>query len=133
MNKTLILLIALFVIATAGLVVAFGDTAATPGSTEDPVVTKSYVDAKTVYQVVHMQAGQKMVGKAGTELIVRSGEVTAIDNGVDGLSDITGGTDLKTGTTCKINHLLLVPRDDGRGVKAGTEAYVMVRGGFTLN
>ena len=41
MNKTLILLIALFVIATAGLVVAFGDTAATPGSTEDPVVTKS--------------------------------------------------------------------------------------------
>lgn len=133
MNKTIVALISILVIALAGMTAAFGDTAATPGSTEDPVVTKSYVDSKTAYQVIHIQAGQKMIGKSGTEMIVRSGEVTAIDNGADGLSDITGGSDLKSGVLCKTNHLLLVPRDDGRGINAVTEAYVMVRGGFTLN
>ncbi len=133
MNKKIILLFVLLIIAIAAMPFAFGDTATTPGSAEDPVVTKSYVDAKTSYQVIHLQAGQRMIGSAGTEIIVRSGDVTAIDNGVDGISDITGGTDLKSDVICKTNHLLLVPRADGRGIKAVTEAYVMVRGGFTLN
>lgn len=133
MVKKIILLVVLLLIAIAAMPVAFGESAATPGSAEDPVVTKSYVDAKTSYQVIHMLAGQKMIGGAGTELIVRSGDVTAIDNGVDGVSDITGGSDLKSDATCKANHLLLIPRADGRGIKAATEAYVMVRGSFTLN
>lgn len=120
-------------IATAmSIVMAFGDTSV-PGSPEDPVVTKSYVDSKLAYAVLHMQQGQKLIGGEGTEIIVRSGEVTAIDNGKDGVSDITGGNDLKSGAICKTNHLLLVPRNDGRGITAATEAYIMIRGPYTLN
>lgn len=132
MKKSILLILVLLLVTVMSLVVAFGDTAV-PGSQEDPVVTKSYVDSKLAYEVRHMQKGQKLIGGEGTEIIVRSGEVKAIDNGVDGLSDITGGTDLKSGVICKVNHLLLVPRSDGRGITAETEAYILVRGTYTLN
>jgi len=114
------------------LMVAFGDTSI-PGSPDDPVVTKSYVDSKLAYAVLHLQQGQRLIGGEGTEIIVRSGEVTAIDNGKDGISDITGGSDLKSGVICKANHLILVPRSDGRGITAASEAYIMIRGTYTLN
>lgn len=114
---------------------------ADPGTEEDPLVSKSYVDAQIAavkaessgsYSIVHINAGQTVVGKEGTEIIVRSGVVTAVDNGVNGVSDLTSGKDLMSGTEIGLNHLLLVPRDDGRGVKAWTEAYLMVRGGYVL-
>ena len=114
---------------------------ADPGSSDDPLVSKSYVDAQIAsvkadssgsYSIVHIDAGQSVIGKEGTEIIVRAGVVTAIDNGVNGVSDLTSGKDLMSGTEIGLNHLLLVPRDDGRGVKAWTEAYLMVRGGYVL-
>ena len=126
------LLIILLMVSAMSLMVAFGDTSV-PGSPEDPVVTKSYVDSKLAYAVLHLQQGQRLIGGEGTEIIVRSGEVTAIDNGKDGISDITGGYDLKSGAICKANHLLLVPRSDGRGITAATETYIMIRGTYTLN
>ena len=127
------------------LVAALGLSAfavwADPGDSDDPLVSKSYVDAQIAavkaqsagtYSVVHINAGQSIIGKEGTEIIVRSGVVTAIDNGANGVSDLTVGKDLMSGTEIGTDHLLLVPRDDGRGVKAWTEAYLMVRGGYTL-
>jgi hypothetical protein len=122
----------LLLILSIGWMTAFGDTSI-PGSTDDPVVTKSYVDSRLSYKVLQLQPGQTVIGGEGTEIIVRGGEVTAIDNGANGISDITGGQDLRTGQPCKTNHLLLVPRSDGRGVKASTEAYIMIRGSYTLN
>lgn len=132
MKKGLWALLILIMVAGLSLMVAFGDTSV-PGSPQDPVVTKSYVDSKLSYAVLRLQSGQKLIGGEGTEIIVRSGEVKAIDNGEDGISDITGGQDLKSGITCKVNHLLLVPRNDGRGIRAVTEAYIMIRGTYTLN
>ena len=132
MKKGLWAILILIMVAGMTLVVAFGDTSV-PGSPEDPVVTKSYVDSKLSYAVLQLQTGQRLIGGEGTEIIVRSGEVKAIDNGEDGISDITGGQDLKSGTICKSNHLLLVPRSDGRGITAATEAYLRIRGTYTLN
>lgn len=133
------------VIAVFGLTAAAAAAAtSTPGSEEDPVVTKSYVDSQiaqikggsagstSTYQPVRLTPGQKMIGGEGTEIILRSGEATAIDNGANGVSDVTGAKDLMTGQTVSLNHLLLIPRNDGRGILAGTEAYVMVRGTYTL-
>lgn len=132
MKKGILAILILLMVSVMGLIVAFGDTSV-PGSPDDPVVTKSYVDSKLSYSVLRLQQGQRLVGGEGAEIIVRSGEVTAIDNGKDGISDITGGYDLKTGAICKTNHLLLIPRSDGRGVTAVTEAYIMIRGAYTLN
>ncbi len=141
MKKLLIVMIV--IVFVFGLSVAAAAAVASPGTEADPVVTKSYVDAQIAtvssgssqtgtYQVVQMTTGQKMLGKAGAEIIVRSGETTAIDNGANGVSDITAGLDLMTGTPIGLNHLLLIPKEDGRGIQANTEAFIMVRGSYTI-
>lgn len=114
-----------------------------PGSAADPLVTKSYVDERfealagepgqsMTFQVIVVEAGQSLYGKEGTELILRGGQATAIDNGVDGLSDLTSGRDIRQGTTISHNHLLLVPRDDGRGIACVKKSWVMVKGAYTI-
>lgn len=130
------------VISVFAVTVAAAAAADTPGSEGDPVVTKSYVDsqiaqiksggASSSYVVVQVSPGQRLLGKGGTEIILRSGEATAIDNGANGISDMTAGADLMTGQSVGLNHLLLVPKDDGRGIQAKTDLFVMVRGSYTI-
>jgi len=131
------------VLSVFALTVAAAAASDTPGSESDPVVTKSYVDSQIeqlknsgvssgTYKAVQLTAGQKMIGSEGTEIILRSGEAFAIDNGANGVSDVTGALDLMTGQNVALNHLLLIPRSDGRGIQAITEAYVMVRGSYSI-
>lgn len=122
---------ALIITLLAGATAVFATTA-TPGSEGDPLVTQAYVDKKTTFQPINLSAGQKFMGGAGTELILRAGEATAIDNGANGISDVTSGKDLMTGQTVSLNHLILVPREDGRGIFATTAITVMVRGNYTI-
>ncbi|MDD2216052.1 MAG: hypothetical protein PHR60_06515 [Eubacteriales bacterium] len=141
-RKAIISIVVIIVIATT---VAAGAQTYDPGSKEDPVVTKSYVDAQiaalkssggsgsaATFEAVFVEAGKKLIGGAGTELILRSGRASAIDNGADGLSDLTGAKDLIGGSDVGKNHLLLVPRDDGRGIRATTDLWVMVKGSYTI-
>ncbi|MDO4551966.1 MAG: hypothetical protein Q4C22_00360 [Bacillota bacterium] len=136
-KRFLILVLVLALVGAAAISVF----AAEPGSSEDPVVTQSYVDAQiaaalgeggAVFTAINVPAGSSLIGAGGTELVLRSGQATAIDNGADGVSDLTGARDLKGGDTVEANHLLLVPRDDGRGIRAVTEIWVMVKGGYTI-
>ena len=129
MKRTITIVISIILIFGISLVYA---AVSTPGSETDPVVTKSYVDSKVSYLPVRLDAGQKLIGDEGTEIILRSGEATSIDNGVNGVSDITEGLDLMTGNKVAANHLLLIPRKDGRGIVVSTEAWVMIRGNYTI-
>jgi len=95
-------------------------------------IREGFSDGSGTFEVVNVPAGQSVIGKAGTEIIVRSGAAKAIDNGEDGVSDVTGGADLRGGVTVETNHLLLCPRDDGRGVYAASELWIMVRGDYTI-
>jgi len=88
------------------------------------------------YEVVEVEAGQKIIFKESSEVILRSGKALAIagKNG-DGLADITTDSDknnLVTDDVVPPNHLLLVSRDDGRGLKAITKLYVLVKGSYTI-
>lgn len=113
------------------------------GTAADPVVTKSYVDelfaslsetegSASVFEVVEVPAGLKLIGGAGTEIILRGGKATAIDNGKDGISDLTAGKDLKLGDAVSFNHLLLIPKADGRGVECTVKSWVMVKGNYSI-
>ena len=149
----------------------------TPGSADDPLVTKGYVDQriqeiagsspstdnleKELEQkiqefqmkiddmlnhaggqangnelvVIELFPGDTLIGKAGTEIIVRTGK-TIIVADKDGIPDVTAGVDLQKDKAVPLNHLLLVPRSDGRGIQADADSpsvYVMVRGGYELN
>ncbi len=129
-----------------------------PGGTDDPVVSKSYIVDKVVpelkayvderlglasadgtvdsrpdsYIVVSMSPGQKLIGEAGTELILRMGKGKIIATQKGGLADTTIGYDLADGLDMPSNHLLIVPVADGRGFEALTDVLVMVRGGYSI-
>ncbi|MGI6574685.1 MAG: hypothetical protein ACOX3A_02255 [bacterium] len=113
----------------AGVVWAQGSG---PGTEADPVVAKSYVDKYVQLQVVELIAGQSLLADGGTELILRGGQAEAITSPLGGLADLTGGKDLAQGARIPANHLLLVPRDDGRGVFAVTDIILLVRGGYEI-
>jgi hypothetical protein len=125
-----------------------------PGSVNDPLVTKSYVDeqvAKAVKSelekqkstgnvsasrellVVELNPGESLIAGSGAEFIVRNGKAVAI-GGKDGIPDITDGDSIADGELIPLNHLLLFPRDDGRGIQPHpdqkTTVFVMVRGSY---
>ena len=85
-----------------------------------------------VFEVVVVQPGQVIYGKQSTEMIMRSGKAQAVTVAAGGLQDITSGEDLSSGMEIPKNHLLIIPREDGRGLLADTKLTVMVRGGYTI-
>lgn len=129
-----------------------------PGGSDDPIVSKSYIVDKVVpeikayvderigaasadgditsrpdsFIVVSLKPGQKIIGEAGSELILRMGKCTIIATQKGGLADTTIGYDLADGTDMPPNHLLIVPVADGRGVEALTDVLVMVKGGYKI-
>ena len=130
MKRSLIFAIVIVMIIGVGAIVyAVNDG---PGSAYDPLVSRSYVQQLVSFSTIELSAGQRLIGGEGAEIILRSGEATAIDNGFNGVSNLTAGVDLMTGNIVELNNLLLVPRADGRGIHATTEAWVMVRGSFTI-
>lgn len=122
-----------------------------PGTEQDPLVTRSYVDDKLQalaekgyvdqvvtdklqpfqLKVVDLPKGKQLVAEGGTEIVVRAGRATVVGSNLGGLADVTVGKDLTKGEA-PLNHLLVVPRSDGRGLKAVTDCVVLVRGGYSI-
>lgn len=84
------------------------------------------------YQVVFLEEGKSIYLGESTEIIWRSGKATAIASQNGGLSDMTIGVDLKTGDDIPLNHLIIIPRNDGRGMHVTVSSYVMVKGAYTI-
>lgn len=141
--------------------VADGEPVA-PGSVNDPVITKSYLEQElqkikqgtsatptatpkpepdknqtqsAELKVLELKPGQTLYAAAGTELIVRTGKTVAVSSDENGIPDVTSGTDIAPNAAIANNHLLIFPRE-GRGIKpdpkSKVEIFVMVRGGYTL-
>jgi hypothetical protein len=124
-----------------------------PGSEDDPLITlsyfnkeidklKSYIDNKlesfgsgrdsNKLEVVELEAGQSLIGEAGAEIILRGGKASVIAGELGGLSDITDGKDLFMDAMIPANHLLIIPRDDGRGAYVVENAIFLVRGAYEI-
>lgn len=154
----IILIAAAIILAMAFMAVTYGGDAE-PGSEDNPLITKLYLDdivedikgsiekleakiaslekggssqAASSWEVIQVEAGKSVLGGEGTEIVLRSGVATALDNGANGISDLTAGADLMGGTSIVQNHLLLVPRQDGRGIKCQNSCWVMVLGAYTI-
>ncbi len=88
-----------------------------------------------MFVALELTEGQKLMTGASAEIIVRGGNAEAIGGAGGGLSDITSGTgaDVNTGQDVPLNHLLLVSRDDGRGINiVSKKAWVLVKGPYTI-
>lgn len=89
-------------------------------------------DSNSSFEIVKVDAGSTIYGKQGSEVIIRSGEGMIIASAAGGVQDVTDGTDLVGGIKAPRNNLLLIPREDGRGITAIKDMVVMVRGGYTI-
>ncbi len=83
-----------------------------------------------------LEPGDKVIGSAGTEFIVRSGKVKAVagQNG-DGLPNVTSGKNIEGGQVVPANHLIMIPRSDERGLQITSDsktAYIMINGAYQV-
>ena len=102
-----------------------GGGSTTPGTPAQPAEAPKF-------EVVKVDAGKSVIGAASTEIILRSGTAAAIAGASGGVSDLTEGVDLSTGTAVTKNHLLVIPVDDGRGIQCTSTCYMMIKGDYTL-
>ncbi|MGN1318349.1 MAG: hypothetical protein ACI4VF_04980 [Lachnospirales bacterium] len=127
--------------------------AASAGSESDPLVSKSYVDDKinqvismintgtstavvdsvgSSYEPVYASVGQTVIGGEGTEIILRAGQGTVVISGADGIVDATTGQNLTSGKAASKNHIMIVPRNDGRGIKVTEAAWFLIKGEYSI-
>jgi len=103
-----------------------------PGSNADPLVTRSYVDQYTQWRVAELKTDQVLRCYAGTELIPRRGQAIVVDPAGNGIPDVTDGVDIHANSPVPLNHHLIVPRDDGRGLKALSPVVVLYKGHISV-
>ena len=86
------------------------------------------------YEVLHLKENALLLSETPCEILLRSGSAAAYLAGNDnGLADLTDGGELMEGDALVSNHLLMIPRGDGRGLRiTSNEAYIMVRGGYRI-
>lgn len=85
-----------------------------------------------MYVPVQVASGKIIEGGEGAEIILRSGNATAYCPGEDAIVDVTTGLELWNNRDIERNHLILIPRKDGRGVKVTEEAWFMIKGAYTI-
>jgi hypothetical protein len=101
-------------------------------TTQIPAETTQTPTNFSTYSPVNILSGQILVGYEGTEIIFRSGKSVAYTESQNGVANITTGSELYNNDSIGVNNLLLVPRADGRGVKALSESWFLVRGGYKI-
>lgn len=121
-----------FVFTAAGTVKLLAD----PGDSSDPIITLSYIEnvlkGEMSFKVVALSGGETLMCDAGAELILRMGSAEVVATAKGGLADVTDGADLPDGSYVPLNHQLVVPLSDGRGIYANEYVLVMVKGGYTI-
>ena len=88
--------------------------------------------AAAVFAVVTVKAGQKLLGGVGCEFLLRSGSAVCVAASAPGLIDSTDGATLASGGAIQPNHLYLSTAE-GRGLQAGSDATVLVRGSYQIS
>ena len=86
------------------------------------------------YEIVQVEMGTKVLAGGSCDIMLRSGTAVAIAPlATQGLSDYTTGTEILDGEDITINHMMLIPRGDGRGILITSDiAYIMIRGAYAL-
>ena len=88
------------------------------------------------YTVLHVMQGAVVNASAACDIMLRAGEAEAVvpESSQGNLSDYTVGSEIADGQTIPLNHMILIARGDGRGIRVtSSEAYIMIRGEYTVN
>jgi hypothetical protein len=95
---------------------------------------KQSTSSSSQYEILELRVGKKITFDASTEFILRAGKAKSISSDAGGLVDLTSEKEgnIKSGDYIPLNHLILVPRDDGRGIIVTSNAWIMVKGKYQI-
>ena len=112
----------------AGLLLAHGAGAVEPGSKDDPIITRSYLETLYSWQLTSLQDGQTLNLDMGVQFVIRSGTAVVSGGGAVGLIDLTAGKEIRDGETVPPYHLILSPSSDRRALRARSQVVLLTRG-----
>ncbi len=98
---------------------------------EEPVIDTR---PSSQYEVIELSYGDALYAVSACDIMLRSGSASCIapDAG-QGIADYTDAAEIYDGQALTKNHMCLIPRGDGRGVRAASESvFIMVRGDYTI-
>ncbi|WAM34542.1 coiled-coil domain-containing protein [Caldicellulosiruptor morganii] len=84
------------------------------------------------YEVIKVPRDKVIVFDQSTEFIVRVGKAISVVSQGTFIIDLTAAKDIGNNVQLPVNHLLLVPRNDGRGFKALSDVWVIINGGYRI-
>lgn len=152
MKKNIVLFLVLILLIIGNVTSVFSS------DDQDPVVTLSYVEKRvreikdyidlkieevstssvgnsSKYEVVNVEAGKTVIFEEDSlEFILRVGEAKVVidENSDGGIADLTDGLNLDHLDAVRLNHHMLVPKDDGRGVILTEDSWLMIKGKYTI-
>ena len=124
MNRITISILLLFF-----LILGFSSVfAQTPGTSGDPLVTKSYLDFAAKLRGVEVKAGTTISAESGALIIVMSGQLKLELKKGGMVIDLTNGRKITSNSTLQIFHLIMVPDGSLCGFKATKDTSLMAMG-----
>ena len=87
------------------------------------------------FKIIKLQTGQTLIGSESCEIIVRTKNkvvASVSSTATGGVSNLISGRDIKNGEIIPDNQLLLIPKADGRGIKANAPADIMIKGTYSI-
>ncbi len=116
----------------ASLNTAIANTNNANGQSNTLPPTNSVPVTPSIFEANTFEQGTQILLGKGSELIVRRGDSVVIDPTGNALPDLTDGLDLPQGAPVPLNHLLLCPKEDGRGILAMGTITVMIKGKYQI-
>ena len=98
----------------------------------NPVSSANQGNNADYFTAVEIAASRRIIFGAGAEMVLRTGKASAIRGELGALVDLITGSDLDAGENVPINHLILSPRDDNRGVRISEDSWILIKGLYEL-
>ncbi len=102
--------------------------AQTPGTSGDPLVTKSYLDFAAKFRSVEIKSGTTTVAESGALIVVLSGQFKVELKKGGYIIDLTNGRKIISNSTLQSLHLIMVPDGSICSFKATKDTQLMAFG-----
>ena len=127
MNRKLITLFSILIVYML-FSTPFALLAQSPGSSADPLVTKSYLDFALKFRNVEIKSGTVITVETGAMLVVTSGQLKVELKKGGMIIDLTNGRKITSNITLQSYHLIMVPDGDSCSFKATKDTSLMALG-----
>lgn len=100
----------------------------TPGTSGDPLVTKSYLDFAAKFRSVEVKAGTVINAETGAMIVVTSGQLKLELKKGAMVIDLTNGRKIISNSTLQSFHLIMIPDGSSCSFKATKDTTLLALG-----